>query len=409
MRELSVQSANDTNTSDDRKQIQGEVDQLAKEITRISNTTEFNTQNLMAGGLDNTFHIGANTGQSIDVKINAMDANSLGVSRDVNVANLSSSSFGFKGASLDPTSSVPVGSSTLAATDVSTATAAGITASGAAGTAAAGDLQLNINGTNVTVTFDGTEANAAAMVTKINTAANSALGTTSQVYATGTTTISLSSNTTGSSSSVKVLASSTDAVTNALNLTEGSSAVGKDAGTIDVTFTDSASVSKTVNIKANASTIDFGNGLVLNKDVSSNTANLLDGNGTVGINISKSTSSAAALNADGKVSSEAYVAGGLSVLTQADASNSIQAIDKAISTVSTERSKLGSVQNRLEHTVNNLKTSSENLTAAESRIRDVDMAKEMMTQTKNSILAQAAQAMLAQSNQTPQGVLQLLR
>ncbi|ACB61893.1 flagellin domain protein [Exiguobacterium sibiricum 255-15] len=84
-------------------------------------------------------------------------------------------------------------------------------------------------------------------------------------------------------------------------------------------------------------------------------------------------------------------------------------IDTAIGKVSTARSYLGANQNRLEHTINNLKTSSENLTAAESRIRDVDMAKEMMNQTKNSILGQAAQAMLAQSNQTPQGVLQLLR
>ncbi|MNW60349.1 putative flagellin YvzB [compost metagenome] len=84
-------------------------------------------------------------------------------------------------------------------------------------------------------------------------------------------------------------------------------------------------------------------------------------------------------------------------------------MDKATSLVSSERAKLGAVQNRLEHTINNLGTASENLTAAESRIRDVDMAKEMMSQTKNNILAQAAQAMLAQANQQPQGVLQLLR
>ncbi|WNB92720.1 flagellin Hag [Bacillus sp. NEB1478] len=87
----------------------------------------------------------------------------------------------------------------------------------------------------------------------------------------------------------------------------------------------------------------------------------------------------------------------------------IEAIDKAIEQVSTQRSKLGANQNRLEHTINNLDNASENLTAAESRVRDVDMAKEMMQQTKNSILSQAAQAMLAQANQQPQGVLQLLR
>ncbi|WP_307892638.1 flagellin Hag [Bacillus swezeyi] len=84
-------------------------------------------------------------------------------------------------------------------------------------------------------------------------------------------------------------------------------------------------------------------------------------------------------------------------------------IDTAINNVSTQRSKLGAVQNRLEHTINNLGASSENLTAAESRIRDVDMAKEMSEFTKNNILSQASQAMLAQANQQPQNVLQLLR
>jgi len=99
----------------------------------------------------------------------------------------------------------------------------------------------------------------------------------------------------------------------------------------------------------------------------------------------------------------------LSVATAEDAMNSITVVDNAIRQVSAERSKLGAIQNRLEHTINNLNASSENLTAAESRVRDVDMAKEMMEQTKNNILAQAAQAMLAQANQQPQGVLQLLR
>jgi flagellin len=99
----------------------------------------------------------------------------------------------------------------------------------------------------------------------------------------------------------------------------------------------------------------------------------------------------------------------LDVSTKAYAGKSIAAVDKAINTVSTERAKLGAFQNRLEHTIANLNTSSENLTAAESRIRDVDMAKEMMNFTKQNILNQAAQAMLAQANQAPQGVLQLLR
>ncbi|CAN7152622.1 flagellin [Paenibacillus sp. LjRoot153] len=99
----------------------------------------------------------------------------------------------------------------------------------------------------------------------------------------------------------------------------------------------------------------------------------------------------------------------LDMSTTESATAAIKVLDNAINSVSAQRSQLGAYQNRLEHTINNLNTSSENLTAAESRIRDVDMAKEMMNQSKSSILAQAAQAMLAQANQQPQGVLQLLR
>ena len=84
-------------------------------------------------------------------------------------------------------------------------------------------------------------------------------------------------------------------------------------------------------------------------------------------------------------------------------------VDNAIGLVSAQRSQLGALQNRLDHTINNVDNAAENLSAAESRIRDVDMAKEMMEFTKNNILQQAATAMLAQANQAPQGVLQLLR
>lgn len=99
----------------------------------------------------------------------------------------------------------------------------------------------------------------------------------------------------------------------------------------------------------------------------------------------------------------------LDLTSQSAADTAISIIDKAITTVSSQRSALGAAQNRLEHTINNLSTSSENLSAAESQIRDVDMAEEMTEYTKNNILSQAAQAMLAQANQQPQNVLQLLQ
>lgn len=100
---------------------------------------------------------------------------------------------------------------------------------------------------------------------------------------------------------------------------------------------------------------------------------------------------------------------GLKVDTQAAASAAIATLDTAIEKVSSQRADLGAKQNRLEHTVNNLNVASENLAASESRIRDTDMAKEMMNFTRSQILSQAGTAMLAQANQAPQGVLSLLR
>ena len=108
-------------------------------------------------------------------------------------------------------------------------------------------------------------------------------------------------------------------------------------------------------------------------------------------------------------SSLGITAASVSVGSNTLATASISNINNAIKIVSAQRSSLGANQNRLEHTIANLDNASENLTAAESRVRDVDMAKEMMSFSKNNILQQAAQAMLAQANQQPQGVLQLLR
>lgn len=140
---------------------------------------------------------------------------------------------------------------------------------------------------------------------------------------------------------------------------------------------------------------------------------LLDGtNSTDGFTFQIGANAGQQLNV--KIDSMSSTALGVNALDVTDFAatafdDQLKSIDTAINTVSTQRAKLGAVQNRLEHTINNLGASGENLTAAESRIRDVDMAKEMSEFTKNNILSQASQAMLAQANQQPQNVLQLLR
>lgn len=111
----------------------------------------------------------------------------------------------------------------------------------------------------------------------------------------------------------------------------------------------------------------------------------------------------------GDMSSTSIGVGGADVSTQDAANKAIDMVDSAVKTVSMQRAGLGALQNRLEYTVNNLTTTNENLTAAESQIRDTDMATEMINYTKNNILQQASQAMLAQANQQPQAILQLLQ
>ncbi|MFB9324903.1 flagellin [Paenibacillus aurantiacus] len=154
----------------------------------------------------------------------------------------------------------------------------------------------------------------------------------------------------------------------------------------------------------------------INTDTEFNTQKLLDGSAGTGgkvqihVGANKDQKIELDLSTDGiKLDGIQTALAAADISTQAGAETAIQTLDDNIAKISSGRSKLGALQNRLEHSIANVDNAAENLTAAESRVRDVDMAKEMMNQTKNNILAQAAQAMLAQANQQPQGVLQLLR
>lgn len=152
----------------------------------------------------------------------------------------------------------------------------------------------------------------------------------------------------------------------------------------------------------------------ISTDTEFNTKTLLDGSlisgasGAVVFHIGANADQSIELEI-GDMSATGLSVATVDIATQTGADSAITTIQTAIDNVSSERAKLGAYQNRLEHTIRNLDTSAENLQAAESRIRDVDMAKEMMEFTRNNILQQAATAMLAQANQAPQSVLQLLR
>ncbi|ETI89123.1 MAG: flagellin protein [Clostridium butyricum DORA_1] len=409
MRELAVQSATDTNTTDDRAKIQAENDELAKEITRISNDTEFNKQNLLAGGLNNTYQIGANSGQEINLTIRAMDSASLGVAGTAVGANLTASNTAQISGVADATKGLAAGNYSVIVTKTAAAIT-GLTAGNATVKTNAAGSQMAVTGTYTGVSDVASLVVKATGVDGTNQVNNIQYSTDNGVTWNGTDIgVTGSGSVTLGSTGISVAFDGTS--TNAANdtWTFGATASKATAQLADAAGT--TTIGSAVNIKNNQSTATIGDSTLDKQATISFNFSTLTASATNSTQIAISTvgSTAATFNPDGSVNNKAVAAAGIDLTTQNAASTAITKIDDAIKKVSEERSKLGAYQNRLEHTIANLGTSSENLTAAESRIRDVDMAKEMSTFSKNNILSQAAQAMLAQANSQPQQVLQLLR
>ncbi|WP_094603817.1 hypothetical protein SPSIL_042270 [Sporomusa silvacetica DSM 10669] len=403
MRELSVQSASDTNTTDDRNKIQSEVDQLAKEISRISNTTEFNTQNLLAGGLTDTFHIGANANQNITVSVSAMDAQTLGVAGNIiTAATVVTTGTGLNIA--DVSRSLVDGTTYQAQiTAVSVASySTAITQTYAAATIVAGEFAI----TAITAYTGTVDANYKVEVasTKDNTGTDVASIRYSTDNGTSWTTVN-GDFTTG----VKIDGMEFAFASAGTHFEAGDTfTFGVNAAYATIQLTDGTdNVGSAVTVhKGDTSTTIGDSNLDQTVKLNFDFADLAVANATF---IAKEVDSSAAVLNNRDVAANASVVAGINVSTQANANKAITAIDKAINAVSQQRSQLGAYQNRLTNTIDNLNTSNENITASESRIRDVDMSSEMMEYQKNNILQQAATAMLAKANQQPQSVLQLLQ
>ncbi|GLI18360.1 flagellin [Tepidanaerobacter syntrophicus] len=431
MRELAVQSSSDTNIEVDRGEIQKEVDQLAAEITRISNNTEFNTQKLLNGGIkDIKFHIGANEGQNISLGINAMDAYSLGIAADsiVKEATIATGSSIGSVTLADTTGSKVVDGAELSfaysAEPAKAAVLEGTEVSSIFATSLSTLDKIVLNGQEVALTnvsaLDGSTTAfdintlVSALQSDINAVYNGTAhdGVTFTVGNNGDA-LTITSSNTGASAQVAITANTASATLGLTATATTDRAVsGTDAAEVitvsngtdskDFTITD-----KTATTFTTGSDADFG-GITINLADGKTLENLSDTSDKITIALTENKAQAAVIDEDGKVIEEAVAPKGIDVSTQAAADKAITVINRAIETVSAERSKLGAMQNRLEHTINNLDASAENLQAAESRIRDVDMAKEMMEFTKQNILTQAATAMLAQANAAPQTVLKLL-
>ena len=305
MNELAVQGANDTNQSIDRDAINQELEALTDELDRISQTTQFNKQNLLDGNFkDKKLQVGANANQNIEISIDAMNADSLGLGKEM----------------------VTQGGTTPIAVKYD-----GISYKYAANTTAAKNKELAIKSFQAQISK------------KVVSAAFTAQydNTTGSIYYKATID-------------------------------------GKEKRFADASKAKKAYLDDQKAKAAAAITNDF------QKYVQTSTTA-----GTTG--------------------TQGEVRYGARVDDYESANKTITKVQDAINTVSTQRSALGALQNRLEHTVANLDNVSENTQSAESRIRDTDMASEMVDYSKNNILAQAGQSMLAQANQSTQGVLSLLQ
>ena len=307
MRELAVQSATDTNASEDRDALQSELEQLSSEINRIGNTTEFNGMKILNGDKARTIEGGTKATWSF-AYTNDDDGKA---AAKAFVESFSESGF------------------TAEVTD---------------------EYKVTITSENVYLTQDEIDAESTKITdkyTKDVTGAedDAAEGTAGAVGTENDKSVYFH---VGANENQVINTSFNDMRAVKLGITVTEVPTGKEAN---------YTTSKTVN----------------------------DGTTTTGVEY------------------------GLDITSREGANNAISAIDNAIKKVSDERSKYGAIQNRLEYTINNLNTTAENMQAAESTIRDVDMADEMMELTKNNILQQAAQAMLVQANSRPQQALQLLQ
>ena len=429
MRELSVQAANGTETDDDREAVQNEIEQLQSELTRISDTTEFNTMKLLDG---------SQSGNKIEVSVSKSAATGA-TTKNAEVQQVNTSAEAVD--KLAKGSSVTYSVTVLDKNNNTSTASVTITNN---------NKKLTDQDGNELVTAKADEADAEETAAAIAKAlSNTSLGDKFDIAADGTQKITLTTkdasdaansvlisvngaagklataNPTGSEAYTTINAAigsydGTGNIEDKIFTVNGEkfayvddpAKLGDDykdvnyvkvaqAGTVGNDDADAMAAlisSKTgINAKANAAAVDLkpsatatGKGIELQ----------IGANEGQTMNFTLDDMSADALGVAGN---------SVNLSTQESAQKATTAIDAAIKKVSASRGKMGAVQNRLEHTINNLDTASENMQTAESRIRDTDMAEEMVNYSKNNILAQAGQSMLAQANQSNQGVLTLLQ
>jgi flagellin len=391
VRELSVQAANDTNSSSDRESIQAEVDQLVSEIDRIASSTQFNGSRILDGSfLGSQFHVGANSRETIT--INVQDSRSTALGRQSRN----------DGNAVDTAFSLQQGSVQVNGVSVRGTVSADDTFSTTLNDASAISKAAAINDSSK---FSKVRAIANAAIDDANDEViGGTLDSSNYIQVNGQTItgITVQSNDADDSlvSAINAVAADTGVIAtlasdNTLVLTAA------DGRNIEVTTVGNAGTVTGLNAAA-AGTVVTGGRITLQSEEAVNLSLSAGANQAAGLGIgTDGANEVFGVNSQNALST-------IDVTTRKGANLAIDIADVAIGQVSSIRAQLGAIQNRLESTVNNLNATGENLSAARSRIQDADFASETAQFTRNQIIQQAGISVLAQANQQPQVALSLL-
>jgi len=379
LRELAIQSANGTNSATDRAALNSEAAQLISEIDLIATTTEFNGLKLLDGtfGTSN-FHVGANANQTISVAMTNAKTTALGIG----YTNTQT------GGAL--TAAVTAGDLTINGTDIG---------------AVAEDAQAISDAIN-SQNLDGVTATAAATaLAGVANTAQASLGAGDIQFTISGVTYNVGAVTAGGSVAAQGSAIA-DAINNTANLNALVTA-SSTAGAVTVTGVDGTNITVTLGGAATTANTGFTSGTVQRSTLS---VAMTSATTTDTLVIGGNAPTAAGLTAGTyALASNGTTIAGIDISTVTGANAALDVADRALDVLNSNRATLGAVQARFESTINRLTTTSENLSAARSRIQDADFAAETAALTRNQILQQAGVAILAQANQQPQLALQLLR
>jgi len=390
MRELAVQASNATNSASDRASLQKEVDQLVQQINTVASQTSFNGVKLLDGSFNSqSFQVGANKGETINItSIASAKSDALGVGTNSSYSTAPTSAAVITGA-------IAAGGVTVNGYGIGPTVSDGVSSAGAKDSAIAKAAAFNaVSGqTGVTATATATSLTGGAV-----TAGAVAQNATDNLSINGVQlgAIALGSN-------ITEQANNTAAAINAVSNQTG----------VTATFdTATAKISLNATDGRNVTVAGAGTGLTSSGLSAGTTYGGLKLNSTssAGITLGGADLAKTGLTAGYTAATATFGAGvaAIDLSTASGAQNALATIDSALATINSSRADLGAIQNRFTSAVANLNTTSENLSAARSRIQDTDFAAETANMTRGQILQQAGTAMLAQANQLPQSVLKLL-